>query len=970
MAAVSNVEFIRARSDTREYRRITLPNSLEVMLISDSDIDKAAAVMEISVGAFSDPDGINGLAHFLEHMLFYASEKYPEEDSYSNFITQNGGSTNATTGTERTHFYFDVNVDSFDEALDRFAQFFVKPLMSPGAVSREINAVDSEHKKNLLSDGSRLYQLQKHLSSKDHPYHKFSTGSLETLETRPKEQGIDIRQELLKFYEEHYSANLMHLVVYAKENLDNLQSLVERLFSHVQNTEKSLFKCVGNPCKDEHLQIVVKMLPIVEGDYLRVTWPLTPGILHYKEVPSNYISHLIGHEGEGSIFYVLKQLGWAMSLTAGEGSDSNEYSFFEICMRLTDEGHDHMEDIVGIIFKYIALLKESGIHEWIFNEIASINEAEFHYQDKVQPLSYALFVNGSMPHYPPEEWLGGSSLLLKFDPSLIQKILDELSFDKVRIFWESKKFEGTVDLTEPWYGTQYSVQNCTPEIIQQWMDSSPNEDLHLPKPNIFIPTDFTLHTPQEEVKIPTIIRKSSYSTLWQKPDTKYLVPKAYVVIDFHCPLANQSPEAEVLTSLFVSLLMDYLNDYAYDARCASLSYGINHTTTGFQVVVTGYNHKMRLLIDAIMDQIAHFQVKPNRFAVFKETCMKDYENFKFSKPCGQAGYYLSMMLDEQQWPVAENVQALTDLNADRLSSFAPYLISRTFLECFIAGNLEEKEAESIVTDVEEILFKKANSIFKPLFPSQYLSKRIAMLEPGLKCLYRAEGLNPKDENSAIIQYIQIHQDEALLNVQLQLFSLIASQPAFYQLRSVEQLGYITGLSSRYDHSGVRGVEVVIQSTVKDPEHLDSRIDAFFTSFESKIYELDDEEYKKNVKSLIDLKLEKFKNLWEESGFYWGEIISGTYKFDRFESEVEVLKELKKEEFIQFFNQYIKVDAPKRKTLSVQVFGSNHSSEYQKVRDGPGPPGTYIIDDIFGFRRSRPMYGSLRSPCPVQIAVKT
>lgn len=41
-------------------------------------------------------------------------------------------------------------------------------------------------------------------------------GSWATLETQPKERGLDTRQELLKFYEENYSANLMHLVVYVK----------------------------------------------------------------------------------------------------------------------------------------------------------------------------------------------------------------------------------------------------------------------------------------------------------------------------------------------------------------------------------------------------------------------------------------------------------------------------------------------------------------------------------------------------------------------------------------------------------------------------------------------------------------------------------------------------------------------------------------------------------------------------------
>jgi insulysin len=43
----------------------------------------------------------------------------------------------------------------------------------------------------------------------------------------------------------------------------------------------------------------------------------------------------------------------------------------------------------------------------------------------------------------------------------------------------------------------------------------------------------------------------------------------------------------------------------------------------------------------------------------------------------------------------------------------------------------------------------------------------------------------------------VHQDDAILNIKLELFSLIAKQPAFNQLRTVEQLGYITSLSLRY-----------------------------------------------------------------------------------------------------------------------------------------------------------------------------
>lgn len=61
--------------------------------------------MSVGVGHFSDHAGLEGLAHFLEHMMFYASEKYPVEDSYYGYITEHGGSTNAFTSSENTNFF-------------------------------------------------------------------------------------------------------------------------------------------------------------------------------------------------------------------------------------------------------------------------------------------------------------------------------------------------------------------------------------------------------------------------------------------------------------------------------------------------------------------------------------------------------------------------------------------------------------------------------------------------------------------------------------------------------------------------------------------------------------------------------------------------------------------------------------------------------------------------------------------------
>ncbi len=79
-----------------------------------------------------------------------------------------------------------------------------------------MNAVDSEHEKNLPNDLRRLIQLDKSLTAPDHDYAKFSTGNKKTLLENPKSRSIDIRDELIRFHSAFYSSNIMTLTILAK----------------------------------------------------------------------------------------------------------------------------------------------------------------------------------------------------------------------------------------------------------------------------------------------------------------------------------------------------------------------------------------------------------------------------------------------------------------------------------------------------------------------------------------------------------------------------------------------------------------------------------------------------------------------------------------------------------------------------------------------------------------------------------
>ena len=133
----------KSETDDRNYRFLELSNGLKVVMVSDLGADKSAASMTVYRGSYQDPVGREGLAHFLEHMLFIGTEKYPEPDGYLQFVRANGGSSNAYTASDHTNYFFDIGSHAFREGFDRFAQFFIAPLFSRDYVEREKNTVNS-----------------------------------------------------------------------------------------------------------------------------------------------------------------------------------------------------------------------------------------------------------------------------------------------------------------------------------------------------------------------------------------------------------------------------------------------------------------------------------------------------------------------------------------------------------------------------------------------------------------------------------------------------------------------------------------------------------------------------------------------------------------------------------------------------------------------------------------------------------
>jgi len=307
---------------------------MKVILISDPEADISAASLDVAVGSCLDPKPTQGIAHFLEHMLFMGTTKYPSENEYSEYIKNNGGNENAWTDLDNTNYQFEVSNEGFQGALDRFAQFFISPLMSESATEREMKAVDSEWNMNLSEDFWLDYALMFKMSNKDSPMDRFTIGNMESL----KKEGI--REALLKFHKDWYSSNIMTLAITSNSSLDELEKMAVELFSGVENKNVKVpdFSLLPRAYNSTNLGRLTKSLPIQDKDRLVIKWIVPYCGKDHRTSPLNYFCHLFGHEGEHSILSYLKREGLAQSLSADDNHYYKAMSDFTVEILLTEKG--------------------------------------------------------------------------------------------------------------------------------------------------------------------------------------------------------------------------------------------------------------------------------------------------------------------------------------------------------------------------------------------------------------------------------------------------------------------------------------------------------------------------------------------------------------------------------------------------------------------------------------------------------
>ena len=885
--------------------------------------------------------------------------KFPNENELDKYLSAAGGHSNAYTQLELTCYYLDCQSSSLEGAIERFASCFAHPLLSESSLEREINAIDSEHAKNVSSDHWRLDALSRTMLGRysslstippstatpnnhndndqqppQHPYAGFGSGNKESLAAHDL---LTLRNAVQEFWQRHYCANNLTVAVLSNVTLDELEQLVRLHFVNVPS--KSVAASVTEESTHVPLPLapplpaLVHVQPMRDQPTLELQFPMREIQSLYESKPSRFVSHLLGHEGPGSLLMCLREHHWAQELVADDMSKScHDFSVFSVEIELTPKGLEHVHSVVALVFAYLDLLRNNendgggggGVPSWVFDELRATSDLQFRFLSDRPPSDTVASLVDAMHHYPPHRTLSGPHKLFvdQHPHNHIQEILKCLTPSNVLILLTYKEAE--TNQTDPWYGTPYREVPVDDTIRRAWESPPPElaQRLRLPDPNDMLPTNFDLVSITEPFvndPLPRCILDTDTCRLWYKPDTVFSQPKVNVLVVLRTPAAYaDSPLASVLAALWVECVQEHAKDFSYAASMAGLHCEFSNSRAGLEIHLSGYSHKVSTLLERILVAVETFPaaVTEDVFERVVEKARNQFAAFLVAQPYQHAIYAADLCLEDSKWGWPERRSALDEATRDDLLYFASRVLERLAIEALVHGNLTGRQA---LDDVVQRLVKR----WEPLPLLHRPAVRVAQLQH--KCaVHRFRGWNETDSNSCVLNVYQVGAVDVIDNAKLSLLQHLLREPAFNRLRTEEQLGYIVHTALKTSGDIIKGWLCLIQSDSFDPIHMDQRIESFLQAYRSQLVSMSEDDFATNVESVCQNLLEADKNLGEESIKHWSVISNQTYRFTRLPEIAACVRTLTKPDVLRFFDRYLLAESPFRRKLSVQVFGKNHA----------------------------------------------
>ncbi len=199
-----------------------LDNGARLLMVPRKDTETATLLVGFRVGSRYEPQKINGVSHFLEHLMFKGTKKRPTTLDLTKSLDSVGAEYNAFTSKDHTGYYVKIDHKKIELALDILSDMLINSKFDPTEMEREKKVIVEEI--NMYEDNPTMFvdDLFEQVIYQGNPLGWQISGSREVLTSIP-------RADALKFKEQNYGSDKMVIGLAGKLGSDTLK-LVKKYF--------------------------------------------------------------------------------------------------------------------------------------------------------------------------------------------------------------------------------------------------------------------------------------------------------------------------------------------------------------------------------------------------------------------------------------------------------------------------------------------------------------------------------------------------------------------------------------------------------------------------------------------------------------------------------------------------------------------------------------------------------------------
>ncbi len=640
----------KAVNNKLNYHHIELNNKLQIFFIHNKNTNISSATMCVNVGSIDNPPNIDGMAHYLEHMLFMGSDMFPGETYFQTQVANNGGSTNAFTTESMTEFFFTCN-DNFIQLLQIFSKFFIEPSFDLKYVEKEVSAVDSEHKKNIGMDIWRIANLSKKFLT-DSINGRFTTGTRETLTAFSGNNAQILRKALIDFYNDYYSSDKMILYICHNDATEDTFKIIKQMFESITLKKTKRTNNKASVRLLENMYEVIKVKTIVLNE-LSIKWLVneTESYQDNMAVDSfDILSHILGHEGYDSLFNLLFKSGFVIDMYAGVEHNFNENSIFGINMKLTTKGTEYWELILYIVNNYIVNLsnfneKSQQMYDECVYEIEKLSVLNLKTDDIVNGLELSQYYANvfekkklDLKYIPIYYILTAPDNVRK---KHFKNLLNELKFNQMKVIIGSTIFKDQeVTKIDKFYFTLY--EHIDIQINNKLINNIASEypTIYFPAMNKYLPY-------VENIRIIDPIQKGNddYHNIYSKTGNIYYLKKGntyetyntcgMISIKFESML-NYNPINYIIIKMYILYIEKIRMSDFYLLLMTKTIINIAINTIHLSISVNGCSDSIDKIFSLVLDwywnkKLDH-KINENIYEIVYNDLMSNLVNYHFSEP--------------------------------------------------------------------------------------------------------------------------------------------------------------------------------------------------------------------------------------------------------------------------------------------------------------------------------------------------